>query len=125
MATTRIGLMNHFTMSTPDVAANKLFWLDFMGASWYSESNRLIQFLIGGILVDCFPPNDDTKEEDLPHPGNDVQTFRFSVPADSFEAWVARAEEFEIGARLVVQDELNRLTLLCFAPGDYHVALES
>ena len=64
MATTRIGLINHFTMSTPDVAANKYFWLDFMGASWYSESYRLIQFLVGGILVDCFPPGDADKQED-------------------------------------------------------------
>src|SRR5215211_7923100 len=98
MGAVPIGLMNHFTMSTPDVDGCKHFWLDFLGASWYSESYRLIQFLIGGILVDCFPPLDGSKEDDQPHPGSEVQTFRFSVSTDSLEAWIARAEQFEVGA---------------------------
>jgi hypothetical protein len=125
MATAPIGLINHFTMSTPDVEGCKRFWLDFLGASWYSESYRLIQFLIGGILVDCFPPVEASKEDDRPHPGSDVQTFRFSIPADSLDAWIARAEHFEVGAKLVLQEELQRVTLLTYAPGGYHVALDA
>jgi hypothetical protein len=117
--------MNHFTMSTPDVEAHKRFWIDFMGGSWYSESHRLVQFLIGGILVDCFPPQDASKEEDQPKPGSAAQAFRFSILPDVLGDWVARAEKWQMRSQLVVQEELRRLILIFFAPGGYHVGLET
>ncbi len=125
MAATPIGLMNHFTMSTPDVPACKRFWIDFLGGAWYSESFRLIQVLIGGILVDFFPPLDPNDEEALPAPGSPMQRFRFAIAPDQVDAWIARAEEWRVPTQLAVQDELLRLGLVFEAPGGYHVALEA
>ncbi len=125
MVATPIGLMNHFTMSAPDVPACKRFWIDFLGGAWYSESYRLIQVLIGGILVDLFPPLDPTDERDLPEPGSPIQRFRFAIAPDQVDAWITRAEEWRVPTELLVQDELLRLGLVFEAPGGYHVALEA
>ena len=125
MATTPIGLMNHITMSTPDVPASKHFWIDFLGGSWYSESFRLIQVLIGGILVDFFPPLDPSDEEAKPEPGNVVQRFRFAITPEQVEPWVSRAEAWRVNTRLLLAAERSRLGLVFEAPGGYHVALEA
>jgi hypothetical protein len=122
---TPIGLMNHITMSTPDVPACKRFWIDFLGGEWYSESFRLIQVLIGGILVDFFPPLDPNDEEAVPAPGSPVQQFRFAISPDQVGPWVARAEEWQVRTDLQVQESLLRLALVFEAPAGYHVALEA
>src|SRR5688572_3333410 len=117
MATTPIGLMNHITMSTPDVPAAKRFWIDFLGGEWYSESFRLIQVLIGGILVDFFPPLDPNDEDARPDPGSLVQRFRFDIAPDQVGSWIERAEEWHVPTVLYVQEELQRLGLAFEAPG--------
>jgi hypothetical protein len=114
--------MNHFTMAAPDVESAMHFWIDFMGGEWYSESDRLDQVLLGGILVDLFPPLDDAAD---PAPGADVQRFRFSIAADSIGGWVERAEEWLVRTRLESIEDLRRLTLVVEAPGGYHVGLEA
>jgi hypothetical protein len=125
MPTTPIGLMNHITMSTPDVPACKRFWIDFLGGEWYSESFRLIQVLIAGILVDFFPPLDPNDEEAQPEPGSAAQRFRFAIPPDQVGPWIARAEEWQVHTELAVEPALLRLGLVFEAPSGYHVALEA
>jgi hypothetical protein len=117
--------MNHFTMSTPDVPACKRFWIDFLGGAWYSESFRLIQVLIGGILVDFFPPLDPADKEAVPAPGSPIQRFRFAITPDQVAPWLERAEAWRVPPQMLVQDKLLRLGLVFEAPGGYHVALEA
>jgi len=117
-----IGLMNHFTMAAPDVESAMRFWIEFLGGDWYSESDRLDQVLLGGILVDLFPPVDDAAE---PAPGGPTQRFRFAVPADSISDWVEKAQDWQVPTRLCEERELGRRTLVLEAPGGYHVGLEA
>ena len=117
-----IGLMNHFTMAAPDVEAAMNFWMDFLGADWYSESDRLDQVLLGGVLVDLFPPVDDAAE---PAPGGLSQRFRFAVPADSISDWIEKAQDWRVPTSLSEERELHRHVLVVEAPGGYHVGLEA
>ena len=122
MAGTPIGPMNHFTLAAPDVPAAMHFWIDFMGGDWYSESDRLDQVLLGGILVDLFPPLDEAAAA---APGDGAQRFRFSIEPDSVAAWIEKAEEWLVRTSLEVQEELLRLILVVDSPGGYHVGLEA
>src|SRR5438445_252680 len=82
-----------------DVDPCRTFWVDFLGAEEYSFSKRLVQYLIGGILVDCFPPADQSKVEELPQPGSEAQCFRFSIRAASVDEWIDRAKEWNVAMR--------------------------
>src|SRR5438034_994983 len=106
-----IGFMNHFTMSTPDIDAVSAFWVDFLGAEEYSSSKRLVQYLVGGILVDCFPPADVSKMEELPQPGSEAQYFRFSIQPSSVNEWIDRANEWKVPTRLSTDEDLLGLML--------------
>lgn len=50
---------------------------------------------------------------------------RFSIAPDSLAAWVEKAEEWLLDARLLAQEELTRLTRAIDGPGGYHVGLEA
>jgi hypothetical protein len=121
MATTPIGLINHFTNIAPDVETTKHFYIDFLGGTWYSENFRLHQVALGGVLIDCFPPEQGA--EAMPEPGCERQGYRFAIDPAQVGAWVEHAEDWRVRTTMLVEPELRRLSLKFDTPNGYHIAL--
>ena len=117
--------MNHFTNLTPDVETVKHFYINFLGGVWYSENFRLHQVLLGGILIDCFPPGDETPEGREPEPGHLLQRYRFSIDPEHVGDWIAHAEDWRVRAQMIVEEPIKRLNLVVDTPNGYHIALSA